>query len=111
MATLAHRPRKTSHLPPKAPDASPKAPEPAPFALLNTTTTSAGSLIVLDVRSRPRANAFLTDVAAARYGYYHGVPLLDQPSGTVLAFVGHYLVLGQAAGVQSAIDAAKGRTP
>src|SRR5205823_2429398 len=47
----------------------------AAFALLNTTTTSAGSLIVLDVRSRPRANAFLTDVAAARYGYYHGVPL------------------------------------
>ena len=32
MATLAHRPRKTSHLPPKAPDASPKAPEPAPNA-------------------------------------------------------------------------------
>lgn len=81
----------------------------AAVAVLNTATTTAGSLIVFDVRSRLRASAFLSSRGAAPDGSYEGVPLLREPSGTVLAFVRHYLVFGQGASVRASIDAAKGR--
>jgi hypothetical protein len=81
----------------------------AAFALLNTPTSTAGSLIVLDVRNRRRASAFLTGAGAAPDGSYHRVALLRQGSGTVLAFVRHYLVFGQDASVRAAIDVAAGR--
>jgi hypothetical protein len=81
----------------------------AAFALLNTSTSTAGSLIVLDVRNRRRASAFLTGAGAGEDGSYHGAALLHQGSGTVLAFVRHYLVFGQDASVRAAIDVAAGR--
>ncbi len=83
----------------------------AAFAVLDTPGDSAGSLIVLGVRRRALAAEFLATHGAAPGGSYDGVPLLDQGSGTVLAFVRHYLVLGQNASVQAAIDASAGRAP
>lgn len=82
----------------------------AAFAVLGTPSSTAGSLLVLDVRSRPRAGAFV-DRFAMPAGAYSGVALLRERSGTTLAFVRHYLLVGQRASVQSGIDAALGRTP
>jgi hypothetical protein len=82
----------------------------AAFALLNTTTSTAGSLIVLDVTDQGRASAFLNRSGASTAGAYGGVALLRYQSGTELAFVGHYLALGQDASVRAAIDVAAGRT-
>lgn len=83
----------------------------AAFAALNTTTASAGSLIVLDVARADLARRYLSRAGATPDGRYAGTPLLSYRSGTVLAFVGHYLVLGQAASVRAAIDTAAGRAP
>ena len=76
----------------------------AAFALLNTRSTSAGSLILLDVRSRKRAQAFLDSSGAQPVRVYRGVTELRYRRGTVLAFVDHYLAIGQRASVKSAID-------
>ena len=81
----------------------------AAFAVLDTPGASAGTLVVLDVRNRPRARAFLSTHEAAAGGAYRGVQLLREASGTTFAFVGHYLLLGQAASVDGAIDVARGR--
>lgn len=81
----------------------------AALAVLDTASSTAGSLIVLDVRDRRRVRAFLAGVGATRAGTYRGVTLYQQPSGTVLAMIRHYLALGQAASVQAAIDVAEGK--
>jgi Protein of unknown function (DUF3352) len=81
----------------------------AAFAVLDTATSTADSLILLDVRNRRRVTEFLAQVGATPDGTYRDVALRRQPSGTVLALVTHYLALGQAASVQAAIDVAKGR--
>ena len=80
----------------------------AAFALLNTTSTTAGSLIVLDVANRPRAQAFLDRSGATPVRVYRGVTELRYRRGTVLAFVRHYLAIGQRSSVQRAIAAADG---
>jgi hypothetical protein len=82
----------------------------AAFAALNTSSSTAGSLIVLDVGRPDLARRFLSRAGANPDGRYRGVGLLSYQSGTVLAFVEHYLVLGQAASVRAAIDTASGRT-
>jgi hypothetical protein len=83
----------------------------AAFALLNTASTTAGSLIVLDVRNRARAQSFLAGSGAAAVRVYRGVTELRYRRGTVLAFVRHYLAIGQRASVESAIDASDGSAP
>ncbi len=83
----------------------------AALAVLDTPGGTAGSLIVLDVHRRQAAGRFLATVGARPDGTYRGVSLLAQPSGAVLAFVRHYLVLGQGASVRAAIDVAAGRAP
>ena len=80
----------------------------AAFAVLDTGGASAGTLIVLDVRDRRSARAFLAAHGALSAGSYRKVALLAEPSGTTLAFLGRYLVLGQAASVQEAIDVSHG---
>jgi hypothetical protein len=80
----------------------------AAFALLNTASTTAGSLILLDVRNRRRAQAFLDRTGATVVRVYRGVPELRYRRGTVLAFVRHYLAIGQRTSVQSSIDVADG---
>lgn len=80
----------------------------AAFALLDTRGSTAGSLIVLDVRNRAKASAFLAGAGAIPDGSYDGVSLLRERSGTELAFARHYLLLGQSASVQAGLDVARG---
>jgi hypothetical protein len=81
----------------------------AAFALLNTPTSTAGTLLVLAVRDRARASAFVHGEGASAAGSYETTPLLRYSSGTTLAFVRHYLVFGQPASVRAAINASAGR--
>jgi hypothetical protein len=83
----------------------------AALALLDTTTSTAGSLIVLDVSDRGRAQRFIHSEGAAAHGSYRGTALFVYPTGSELAFVSHFLVLGQDASVRAAIDVAAGATP
>ncbi len=81
----------------------------AALAGLGAPGGSSSSLIVLDVRNAARARAFVARAGASAVGAYHGVRILGYGSGIELAFVRHYLVVGSAAGVRAAIDAAAGR--
>lgn len=81
----------------------------AALAVLDTAGPSAGSLLVLDVRAPTAAHQFLARVGAHSDGDYAGVPLLAGPSGAVVAFIRHYLVLGQLGSVRAAIDVAHRR--
>ncbi len=83
----------------------------AAFALLDTSGSTAGSLIVLDVRNRAGAEASLAGAGAVPDGSYDRAALLRARSGTVLAFARHYLLLGQDASVRAGLDVATGRTP
>lgn len=82
----------------------------AAIAFLNSTTSTAGSEIVLDVRAPAKARSFLARTGATPVGAYRGIKVYRRSSGVELAFVRHYLVLGQAATLDSAIDASAGRT-
>ena len=66
---------------------------------------------MLDVRDRSRAQALLRRTGATAAGTYRGVAIEGYPTGTELAFVKHYLVLGQDASIRSAIDVATGSAP
>lgn len=81
----------------------------AALALLNTQSATAGSMVVLDVRNPAKARSFIAGAGATSAGGYQGTSLYRYRSGTELAFVKHYLVLGQPASVRSAIDLAAGR--
>ena len=83
----------------------------AALALLNTTTATAGSLLVLDVSDRARALAFIRSEGATAHGSYRGTALLSYSTGSELALVSHFLVLGQDASVRAAIDVAAGAAP
>jgi hypothetical protein len=83
----------------------------AALALLSTPAATADSLLVLDVRDRAKAQAFLTRAGATRAPAYHGTQLLQTTSGREAAFVSHFLVLGQAASVRDAVDVAGGHAP
>ena len=83
----------------------------AALAVLNTTTSTAGSLIVLDVSDRARARAFLARSGARPVGSYRRVQLLGYPTGTELAFLGRYLAFGQDASLRAAIDVQTGIAP
>lgn len=80
----------------------------AALALLNTTTSTAGSLVVLKVTDAGRARSFLTSVGATAHGSYRGQTLRAYPNGNEAAFVGSYLVIGQDASVRAAIDVTAG---
>ena len=80
----------------------------AAVALLDTGSATAGSLVVIDVSDRSRARAFVERSQGAPSTTYSGTPI--QRLGSVsVAFVGHYLVIGQDATVRQAIDLAAGR--
>jgi hypothetical protein len=83
----------------------------AAVALLGTQTSTAGSIVILDVRDESRARAFINGAGAAPAGPYRGTGLYRYPTGTELAFVRHYLVIGQPASLRSAIDAGGNRRP
>lgn len=82
----------------------------AALALLGPRGQTAGSLVLLSVRDRGRAEAFVRE-GARRSGpsrTYQGVTL-HRYGAVYAAFVGDFLVLGQRASVQAAIDRQRGR--
>jgi Protein of unknown function (DUF3352) len=81
----------------------------AAIAFLETSSSRAGSEIVLDVSSLAKARAFVARSGASPAGAHRGVNRYRLRSGTELAFVRHYLVLGAPATVDGAIDAARDR--
>jgi hypothetical protein len=83
----------------------------AALALLNTQTSTAGTLVMLAVKDAARARRFVRSMGAVANGTYRGTPLYAYPSGSELAFVHGFLVLGQDASVRSALDVAGGRAP
>lgn len=81
----------------------------AALALLNTPGVTAGSLVVLDVADRRKAEAFLARVAGTpKREDYRGTPVQSYGNASA-AFVDGGLVIGQLPGVRAAIDAAAGR--
>ena len=58
-----------------------------------------------------RGRARSSSAPAPPRGSYHGVRLFRYPSGTELAFVSHYLAVGQGASVRAAIDVSTGAAP
>ena len=84
----------------------------AALAMLDTATSTAESLIVLDVRDGERARSFLDQAGASDAERYDGRRLLRYPSGLEAAFVSHYLAIGEDAAVRAAIERpAAGRAP
>jgi hypothetical protein len=81
----------------------------ASLALIAGPNGTAQPLVVLEVAKAARARAFVDRAGATRAGLYDGARILAYPSGTELAFVGHYLVAGPDAGVRASLDAARGR--
>jgi hypothetical protein len=81
----------------------------ASLALLADQSGAVQPLVVLEVADSARAHTFVKGAGATPAGAYDGVRLLAYPSGTELAFVGHYLVAGGDPGVRAALDAARGR--
>jgi hypothetical protein len=79
------------------------------LALIPSGSGSVQPLAVLDVAQPARARAFVHRAGATPAGSYDGARIMAYPSGTELAFVGHYLVAGHDAGVRAALDAARGR--
>jgi hypothetical protein len=78
------------------------------LAFLNSAGSTAGSELVLDVSRRAGARAFLARAGAVPAGSYRGTQLYRYRSGARLAFVKHYLVLGQSASVRDGVDASRG---
>ncbi|HTU95323.1 MAG TPA: DUF3352 domain-containing protein [Solirubrobacteraceae bacterium] len=83
----------------------------AALALLNTTTSTAGALIVVDVTDEARARSFLRSAGATARGSYRGHALLTASNGDELAFAHGELLIGQDAAVREAIDVAAGARP
>jgi hypothetical protein len=81
----------------------------AALALLAGQSGSVQPLVVLDVAHASRARAFVARAGATSAGTYEGVRLMAYPSGSELAFVGHYLVAGSDTAVRAALDSAHGR--
>lgn len=78
------------------------------LALLDTTTSTAGSLLALDVSNVARARSFVRGAGATAIGSAQGTTILRYASGNELAFIGHFLVIGQDASVRAAIATAAG---
>ncbi|HEY3190947.1 MAG TPA: DUF3352 domain-containing protein [Solirubrobacteraceae bacterium] len=81
----------------------------ASLALLDTSGTIAGSLVVVGVRDESGARRFLAEGRGSQPSVrYRGVPV-NAYGEVSAAFVDHYLVIGQEASVHRAIDLAQGR--
>ena len=64
----------------------------AAFALLNTATATAGSLIVLDVRNAALAHEFVRRSGATAAGPDRGVELYGYPAGTNIAVINSVVI-------------------
>lgn len=74
------------------------------LALLDTTTSTAGSLLILETRDTARARTFVRSEGAVSAGSTQGTTLLRYPNGNELAFLGRFLVIGQDASVRAAVS-------
>jgi hypothetical protein len=83
----------------------------AALALLNTSGQTAGSLVVLAVSDRNKAEGFLQRVAGAPGRQSYRGTDISNYGNAAAAFVGGYLVIGQLPGLRQAIDASAGRGP
>jgi hypothetical protein len=83
----------------------------AALAILDTGTSTAGSLVVIGVGNRPAAARFIAGLPSDGSASYRGTKITGHPRADDSAFVGHYLVLGHAAAIRAAIDVAAGRAP
>jgi uncharacterized protein DUF3352 len=83
----------------------------AALALLNTNSQTAGSLIVVSVSDRRRAEAYLKRAAGPTSATTYRGTRIARYGNTATAFVGRYLVVGQETSLRSAIDSAAGRAP
>jgi hypothetical protein len=83
----------------------------AALALLNTPGQTAGSLVVLAVSNRNKAEGFLQRVAGAPGRQNYRGTDISNYGNAAAAFVGKYLVIGQLPGLRLAIDAGAGRGP
>ena len=83
----------------------------ASLALIGGPNGTAQPLVVLEVAQAARARAFVNRAGATPVGSYDGARIMAYPSGSELAFVGHYLLAGPDAGVRAGLDAARGRAP
>jgi uncharacterized protein DUF3352 len=81
----------------------------AALALLNAPGATAGSLVILAVSDRTKAEGFLQRVAGAPNRQdYRGTDISTYGNASA-AFVGGYLVIGQIQGLREAIDAGANR--
>ncbi len=83
----------------------------AAIAVLDTSSSTAGSLVLLALRNRARASAVIASAGGQPAGTDRGITLLRYASGTTAAVVGSFLAVGQEASVRSAIDTWAGATP
>jgi hypothetical protein len=81
------------------------------LAVLDTPGPTAGSLVILDVADRRRAESFLRRVGGPPHRLSHRGTPISQYGNAAAAFVDGHLVIGQVAGLRTAIDAAAGRAP
>jgi hypothetical protein len=81
------------------------------LALIADPSGRAQPLAVLDVARAAAARGFVSRSGATPAGSYAGARLMAYPSGSELAFVGHYLLAGPDGVVRAAIAAARGRAP
>lgn len=83
----------------------------AALALLNTRSQTAGSLLVVGVANRAKAQAFLHRVGGpAASTTYQGVQITNY-NNVAAAFVGRYLVIAPVASIRAAVDVHAGRAP
>jgi hypothetical protein len=81
------------------------------LALIADRSGGAQPLAVLDVARAAGARAFVSRAGATPAGAYDGARIMAYPSGSEVAFVGHYLLAGSDAGVRAALRSARGRAP
>jgi len=81
----------------------------AALALLNTRGTRAGSLIVLGVADRTRAQRFVRPPGRERKVERYRGAQISRYGDVATAFVGDHLLIGQEAGLRQAIDVGAGR--
>lgn len=81
----------------------------AALALTDEGRGTAGSLLLLSVTDEEGARDYLARTAGpARRGRYEGTAIASYGNGTVSAFVGGFLAVGQQATVRGAIDRERG---
>jgi hypothetical protein len=83
----------------------------AALAVFDTSTSTAGSLIVVSVANHRAAEHFVAGLPTDGSASYDGTTITGHPGAGDTAFVGRYLLVGHSASLRAAIDVADGRAP